>query len=80
MLDGGNCRTANIAHAARCKIHGDIYYCNTGEEVRKNPSNTGMMPKTDQITMNLQHTYTGTNMNLTRILSIDIKWKSTSKA
>ena len=34
-LDGGNCRTANIAHAARCKIHGDIYYCNTGEEVRK---------------------------------------------
>ena len=34
-LDGGNCRTANIVYAARCKIHGDIYICNTGEEVRE---------------------------------------------
>ena len=34
-LDGGNCRTANIAYAARCKIHGDIYIGNTGEELRE---------------------------------------------
>ena len=34
-LDGGNCRTANIVYAARCKIHGDIYISNTGEELRE---------------------------------------------
>ena len=32
-LDGRNCRTANIVCAARCKIHGDIYIGNTGEEL-----------------------------------------------
>ena len=35
MLDGRNCRTANILYAARCKILGDIYIGNTGEELRK---------------------------------------------
>ena len=35
MLDGGNCRTANIVYAARCKIHGNIYIGNTGEELRE---------------------------------------------
>ena len=34
-LDGGNCRTANIVYAAICKIHGDIYIGNTGEELRE---------------------------------------------
>ena len=34
-LDGGNCRTANIVYAARCKIHDDIYIGNTGEELRE---------------------------------------------
>ena len=34
-LDGGNCRTANIVYAARCKIHGDIYIDNTEEELRE---------------------------------------------
>ena len=34
-LDGGNCRRANIVYAARCKIHGDIYIGNTGEELRE---------------------------------------------
>ena len=38
MLDGKNVRTANLVHAARCKIHGDIYNCNTGEEVREKSS------------------------------------------
>ena len=66
-LDGGNCRTANIVYAARCKIHGGIYIGNTGEELHDS-ANTGTMPKTDQITMNSQHTYTNTNTNLTRIL------------
>ena len=33
-----NVRTANLVHAARCKIHGDIYNCNTGEEVREKSS------------------------------------------
>ena len=28
-----NCRTANIVYAARCKIHGDIYIGDTGEEL-----------------------------------------------
>ena len=35
MLDGRNCRTANIVYAARCKIHGDIYIGNTGKELRE---------------------------------------------
>ena len=34
-LDGGNCRTANIVYAARCKIHDDNYIGNTGEELRE---------------------------------------------
>ena len=34
-LDGGNCRRANIVYAARCKIHGDIYIGNIGEELRE---------------------------------------------
>ena len=34
-LDGGNCRTANIVYTATCKIHGDIYIGNTGEELRE---------------------------------------------
>ena len=33
-LDGANCRTANIVYAVRCKIHGDIYIGNTGQELR----------------------------------------------
>ena len=32
-LDGGNCRTATIVYAARCKIHGDIFIGNSGEEL-----------------------------------------------
>ena len=35
MLDGGNCRTANVVYVARCRIHGDIYIGNTGEELRE---------------------------------------------
>ena len=31
----GKCRTANIFCTARCKIHGDIYIGNTGEELRE---------------------------------------------
>ena len=34
-LGGRNCRTANAVYVARCKIHGDIYLHNTGEELRK---------------------------------------------
>ena len=34
-LDGGNCRTAKIVYAAGCKIHGDIYIGNIGEELRE---------------------------------------------
>ena len=34
-LDGGNCITANIVYAARCKIHVEIYIGNTGEELRE---------------------------------------------
>ena len=34
-LEGGDCRTANIVYAARCKIHGDIYIGNTGEKLRE---------------------------------------------
>ena len=34
-LDEGNCITANIVYAARCKMHGDIYIGNTGEELRE---------------------------------------------
>ena len=34
-LDGGNCRTANIVYAARCKIQDDIYIGNTEEELRE---------------------------------------------
>ena len=33
-FDGGNCRTANIVYAAICKIHGDIYIGQTGEELK----------------------------------------------
>ena len=51
-LDGGNCTTANIVYAARCKIHGDIYIGNTGEELEKGSANAGTMPKTDYKTMN----------------------------
>ena len=67
-LDGGNCRTSNIIYAARCKIHGDIYIGNLERNWEKDSTNTGTMPKTDQITMNSQHKYTNTNTNLTRIL------------
>ena len=34
-LDGENCRIANTVCAARCKMHGDIYIGNTGEELRE---------------------------------------------
>ena len=34
-LDGKNCRTANTVFAGRCKIHGDIYIGNNGEDIRK---------------------------------------------
>ena len=34
-LNGGNCRKANIVYAARCNIHDDIYFGNTGEELRE---------------------------------------------
>ena len=44
-LDGRNCRTANIVYAARCKIHGDIYIGNTGEELRERFSKSGYNAK-----------------------------------
>ena len=34
-MHGGNCRTANIVYAARCKIHGNIYIAITGKELRE---------------------------------------------
>ena len=79
-LDGGNCRTANIVCAARCKTHGDIYIGKTGEELREDSANTSTMAKTDQIAMNSQRPYTNTNTNLTKYWSFDIKRESTSKA
>ena len=58
-LGGGNCRTANIIYAARCKIHGDIYIGNTeeklGERCRKHRYDA-------------KNTYINTNTTLTRIL------------
>ena len=60
-LDGGNCRTANIAYAARYKLHGDIYTGNIGEKLRERYSN-------QRYNANLQHTYTNTSTNLTRIM------------
>ena len=34
-MDGVNCRTANIANTAKCKIRGDVYMSNTGKELRE---------------------------------------------
>ena len=43
-------------------------------------ANTGMMPKTDQLTIYSQHTYINTSTNLTRILKSYMKREFLSKA
>ena len=52
-LDRTNCRKANIVYAARCKINGDIYIGNTGEELRerfdKHKSDTKNRPDNNEI-------------------------------
>ena len=59
-LDGGNCRTANIVYAARCKIHGYIYIGNIGEELRERFSKHRYDAKNRPD--NSQHTNTNTNL------------------
>ena len=53
-LHWGSYRTANIVYGARCKIQGDIYIANTGQELRerergreRDSATTGTMPKPD---------------------------------
>ena len=52
-LDGGNCRTANIVQAEKCKFHGDIYIGNTEEELRerftKHKYNTKKRPDNNEL-------------------------------
>ena len=49
-LYGGNCRTAKIVYAARCKLHGDICIGNTGETLKEKLDKH--RPEIDQITTN----------------------------
>ena len=67
-LDGGNCITANIVYAARCKIHGDTYIGNTGEELRERFSKHRYDAKNRPDNNELADTYANTNKNLTKIL------------
>ena len=60
-LDKGNCRTANIFYAARCKTHGNVFISATLE---RNLTNISMIRKTNQVTTKSPQTSTNTTMNL----------------
>ena len=60
-LDKGNCRTANIFYAARCKTHGNIF---TSATLEGTLTNTSTIRKTDQVTTKSWQTSTNTSMTL----------------
>ena len=70
ILDGGNCRTANIVYAARFKIHGDIHIDNIGEEPKKrfNKHKYDAKNRPDNNEL-VAHIYKYTNTTSTRILN-----------